>query len=108
MLLESQGKVALVSLQRASQWKWPAEVEPAAHWAQQAAGQPGPSCHPPPSCVGRGQAWHWQVAMLCRAGSEQSAWREGRRQEEGNSPIVIPQITGWDGRGGGGKPTLFT
>lgn len=81
-------------------------VESASRWAQQAVGEPELSCPTIP-----GVRPHPALAS-CNGCAEQgvsrSTWREGRRQEEGNNPIVIPQITGWDGRGGGGKPTLFT
>ena len=86
----------------------PHEVEPATHWAQQAAGQPGPSYTLPPSRGASPSTSKLQWLCYAEQGTSRSAWREGRRQEEGNNPIVIPQITGWDGRGGGGKLTLFT
>lgn len=83
-------------------------VEPAAHWAQQVVGPAWTFLPPPP--LGWGLILHLPLALagLAEQGASWSAWREGRRQEEGNNPILIPQITGWDGRGGGGKPTLFT
>lgn len=87
----------------------PHEVEPAAHWAQQAAGQPGPSYTLPPSRGASPGTSKLQWLRCAEQGTtSRSAWREGRRHEEGNNPIVIPQITDWDGRGGGGKLTLFT
>lgn len=71
----------------------PHEVEPAAHWAQQAAGQPGPSYTLPPS---RGASpGTSKLQWLCCAEqgrTSRSAWRERRGMRKETTPLSSPKL----------------